>query len=435
MTIRLISVQIFLLVLAVGTFSTSTLSPTEAFSSRASTSSWSIRSSLLPSSSRSSSRLCLTPLPQDISPFTKSSAKARDVQGEFRKIAEKALVQALQDGKTQLELEFPPLLGGDQSKTQFDDFDNVQELNQNRDWCVQLLPSFASIQSSWNKNNKNKNIWFILPDLKEVELCKEEWTGQRYRQAAVYTSIEAVTSHYSDKTKGKIFKTKAASATGSGGGDEGYSKPWGATFAGAMNQLLGGSDGDSGLLGDANALDPLDGGSDGDNSDAGGSGGPPSLHLVCQPGNGGPVEDWINVKAFHDMSSDLAASTGSDPIPTCVVNGALDKVRDGYYAPFIFPKLAKTFDFYRNFEAVFFLKPVSDKGVYGWLFRVYPEPWQVVLQRPGRDPKNEKQIVIQDIVALTSDTKRPTYSECVNALLQQEAKCSQQDAEASASRR
>mmetsp|Transcript_1674 Transcript_1674/g.3805 ORF Transcript_1674/g.3805 Transcript_1674/m.3805 type:complete len:433 (-) Transcript_1674:97-1395(-) len=432
MTMGSISVQIFLLVLAVGTFSTSTLRPTEAFSSPASTSSSSFRSSsiLLPSSVPSSSRLCLTPLPQDISPFTKSSAKARDVQGDFRKIAEKALVQALKDGKTQLELEFPPLLGGDQSKTQFDDFDNVQELNQNRDWCVQLLPSFASIQTSWNKNNKNKNIWFILPDLKEVELCKEEWTGQRYRQAATYSIIEAVTSHYSDKTKGKTSTTAAAGS----GDDEGYSKPWGATFAGAMNQLLGGSEGDSGLLGNANALDSLDVGSADDNNDADGSGGP-SLHLVCQPGNGGPVEDWINVKAIHDMSSDLAASTGSDPIPTCVVNGALDKVRDGCYAPFIFPKLAKTFDFYRDFEAVFFLKPVSDKGVYGWLFRVYPEPWQVVLQRPVRDPKNEKQILIQDIVALTSDTKRPTYSECVNALLKQDAECSQQDAKAAASRR
>ena len=122
---------------------------------------------------------------------------------------------------------------------------------------------------------------------------------------------------------------------------------------------------------------------------------------------GGPVEDWINVNIFHDASD--------ANIPTCIVNGALDKVRDGYYAPFIFPKLAKTFDFYRAFEAVFFLKPVSDKGVYGWIYRVYPEPWQVVLQTPTKN--NEGQIVgVEDTVALVSDT-RPSYTECVQALL------------------
>ena len=160
-----------------------------------------------------------------------------------------------------------------------------------------------------------------------------------------------------------------------------------------MSNLLGGSEGDSGLLGDQESLDSLEEE-------------PAKFHLVCQPGNGGPVEDWINVKAIHE--------TAGGDVPTCIVNGALDKVRDGYYAPFIFPKLAKTFDFYRSFEAIFFLKPVSDKGVYGWVYRVYPEPWQVVLQTPKRD--NKGQLVVEDTVALVSDT-RPEYSECVQALL------------------
>ena len=57
-----------------------------------------------------------------------------------------------------------------------------------------------------------------------------------------------------------------------------------------------------------------------------------------------------------------------------IVNGALDKVRDGYYPGIFFPKLAATVDrFYKKFESVFYLKPISDKGVYGWLYRVYPE--------------------------------------------------------------
>lgn len=310
----------------------------------------------------------LSPLPKDISPFEKSNSKSRDLQGEFRKVAQQSLQQAIKDGVTTLEFEFPPLIGGDKSKSQFDDFDNVQELNKNRDWCIELLPSLAQGM---------KSIWFILPDLKEVELAKDEWGGQRYLQAATFSSIEAVTQHYS----------------GVAGNAEDYAKPWGSSIASGMSQLLGGDRGDAGLLGDQGALDSLE------ESNA-------KLHLVCQPGNGGPVEDWINVKKIHDAAGGTT--------PTCVVNGALDKVRDGYYAPFIFPALAKTFDFYRGFESVFFLKPISDKGVYGWLYRVYPEPWQVVLQTPTKD-KNDKLVVV-DTVALVSES-RPNYAECVKALL------------------
>ncbi|CAB9524914.1 Domain of unknown function (DUF1995) [Seminavis robusta] len=305
----------------------------------------------------------LTRLPTGISPFEKSAARSRDFQGEFRKTCQKVIQDALRDNVQTMEIEFPPLLGGDKSKTQFDDFDNVQELNQNQDWCVQLAPMLG-IQPTW----------LIFPDLKECELAKEKWTGQRYRQAAVFTSLEEVTQHYTQ-------------------GDESYSKPWGATFASGMNSLLGGNSGDAGLLGDQTALDSLN-----DNS-------PPKLHLICQPGNSGPVEDWINVETLHK---------GSKGVPTVVVNGALDKVRDGYYAAFIFPALAKATPFYKKFESVFYLKPISDKGVYGWVYRVYPEPWQVVLQTPSKDKNGN--IKVTDTVALTSDVK-PTYDQAVKALL------------------
>jgi Domain of unknown function (DUF1995) len=314
----------------------------------------------------STTKLCaatkLTRLPTGISPFEKSAARGRDFQAEFRQTCQKVLQAALRDGLKTMEIEFPPLLGGDQSKTQFDDFDNVQELNKNQDWCVQLAPLLGI-----------KPIWLIFPDLKECELAKEQWTGQLYRQAAVFTSLEEVTQHY---TKGKA-----------------YSKPWGATFASGMNQLLGGG-GDAGLLGDQSALDSLN-----DSS-------PPSLHIVCQPGNGGPVEDWVNVETLHKESGGVTS--------TVVVNGALDKVRDGYYAPLFFPKLAAATPFYRDFESVFYLKPISDKGVYGWVYRIYPEPWQVVLQTPNKDKNGNMKVT--DTIALTSDTK-PTYDQAVKALL------------------
>ena len=374
-------------------------------------------------SSVSTTTLFLTPLPKDISPFDKTASKGRDIQGDLRKLATTAFENALCDNQNDnkpmlLELEFPPLIGGEQSKTQFDDFDSktnfwerslfpcdsftrsrlgilttlvsffflstedVQELNQNQNWCVQWLPTLANLD--WNQG-KEKDIWFVLPDTKEVELCKEEWKGDLYRQSARFSSIESVAQHYFGADNNE---------------EEGYSKPWGATFANAFNQLVKGDDSEestsTGLLGDERALDSLE------ESSA-------SLHLVCQPGNGGPVEDWINVKKFHEQAG---SST-----PTIVVNGALDKVRDGYYAPFIFPALAKTFDFYKSFEPLVFLKPVSDKGLYGWLFKVYGEPWQVYLQKPSTIEKGgQTYLEVEDVVALVSES-RPSYQECIQALL------------------
>lgn len=300
----------------------------------------------------------LSDLPTGISPFEKSLGKNQNIPEQLRRAASSALQRAKQDSLSLMEIEFPPLLG--EGKTQFDDFDNVQELNKNRDWCVEWLPSISSSYSD--------NIWFLLPDTKEVQFCKEEWTGRRYRQAARFTTIQAVTAEYSST----------------------YAKPWGASIASALQRTMK----NPMLLGDDGALDEI-------SREV-----PPSLHLICQPGNGGPVEDWINCEMLHNSGNS----------PTLIVNGALDKVRDGYYPAFAFPKLAATVDrFYNNFEPILFLKPISDKGVYGWLYRVYPEPWQVILQTVKTD-RNERQYVENSLV-YTSVT-RPTFALAVQKLLQ-----------------
>jgi hypothetical protein len=156
------------------------------------------------------------------------------------------------------------------------------------------------------------------------------------------------------------------------------------------------------------------------------------------------VEDWINVKKFHEKccsnsrvdnnsNNDNDNDNNNIGIPTIIVNGSLDKVRDGYYASFIFPKLAKTFDFYKSFEPILYLKPITDKGLYGWIFKVYNEPYQIYLQRPittivknnknnnndnnnNNDTATTTTITVEDIIALVSETK-PTYQECIQALL------------------
>ena len=73
--------------------------------------------------------------------------------------------------------------------------------------------------------------------------------------------------------------------------------------------------------------------------------------------------------------------------------------------------------YYDSFEAVFFLKPIVDKGLYGWLFRVYPEPWQVVLQTPTSVQRGDyTEVKVANNVALVS-AQRPTYLESVQAML------------------
>merc|ERR1712129_296342 len=90
-----------------------------------------------------------------------------------------------------------------------------------------------------------------------------------------------------------------------------------------------------------------------------------SLQVVVQPGDGGPIEDWLNLELLR-----------KDGTPMVCLNGALDKVTSGYYSNFLNPKLAKCAErFFSKFEPVYFCKPLGAGR--GWLFRVSPEPWQL----------------------------------------------------------
>ena len=104
-----------------------------------------------------------------------------------------------------------------------------------------------------------------------------------------------------------------------------------------------------------------------------------------------------------------------------IVNGALDKVRGGFYPSIFFPKLAATVDrFYKKFETAFYLKPFADKNVYGWLYRVYPEPWQVVWEKvgPGKDGNPVVEYVVVGVLE-----EKPSYGDVVGMLM----KASSQD--------
>lgn len=132
-----------------------------------------------------------------------------------------------------------------------------------------------------------------------------------------------------------------------------------------------------------------------------------STHF-SQPGNGGPVEDWVNCEILHQNAPESTS--------ILIVNGALDKVRDGYYPGVFFPALARTVDrFYKPFESIFYLRPLSDKGCYGWIYRVYPEPWQVVLQTTTTNKQGK--LEVENTRVHTSET-RPSFKTALEKMLQ-----------------
>ena len=98
---------------------------------------------------------------------------------------------------------------------------------------------------------------------------------------------------------------------------------------------------------------------------------------AAQPGEGGPVEDWVNVEKLYEASVAAAAAApppaadadaaeaakfpadraGAGGPTLVVVNGALDKIRNGYYPKIFFPEIAGVMErFYSRMEPVYYLK-------------------------------------------------------------------------------
>lgn len=87
------------------------------------------------------------------------------------------------------------------------------------------------------------------------------------------------------------------------------------------------------------------------------------------------VNEIIAVDELHQK---VAKAAGS---PIIVFNGELDRIRSGYYPPFVYPKLGRLAkSFIPHFEPAYYIH--NFKGSRGGvLFRVYPEPWQVLSRR------------------------------------------------------
>ena len=285
--------------------------------------------------------LALTPLPPGLNEFSRLSGRSGSL-ANIRRASAAALGRALADGVQLLEVEFPPLL---ETKTQFDDFSNVEVLDANRDFAIEL-----ALEPELRETAPDDSLWLIFADAGEADLAREAWPGKAYR-AATQTSIAAAVSELGVHEPLRPMGTAAADAFG------------------GLSSLFGGAP--------PPPPPPAP---------------PPSLQLCVQPGDGGPMEDWLNLELLR-----------TDGVPLVCVNGALDKVCSGYYSNFLNPKLGEcAARFFDRFDQAYYLKPIGSGR--GWLFRVYGEPWQLFRQTR------------EDLELAETYEARPTPAECVERL-------------------
>ena len=250
----------------------------------------------------------LSPLPPGLNEYSRSGRGG--ALSTIRRSSAAAVGRALADGVELIELEFPPLI---ETKSQFDDYSNVEVLDANRDFAMQLAQEPEILAAA-----PDASLWLCFADDGEAELATEAWPGKMFARATM-TSIAA-----------------AVSAAGVE-----PLKPFGAWAQKGKMEAAAAK---------AKAAPAA------------------ALQLAVQPGDGGPMEDWLNLELLQ-----------KDGTPLVCLNGALDKVTSGYYSNFLNPKLGQCSDrFYTRFEQAYFCKPVGSGR--GWLFRVYPEPWQLYRQ-------------------------------------------------------
>jgi hypothetical protein len=250
----------------------------------------------------------LSPVPPALNEYSRGGRGG--TLATMRRSAAAAVGRALADDLLLLEIEFPPLC---ETKTQFDDYSNTEVLDANRDFAVQL-----GLERELSAAAPDATMWMCFADDGESELAREAWPGTIYKEATITSISAAVSASGADPFKpfgSWAVKSKA---------EEEVAKAKLAPVA--------------------------------------------ALQLIVQPGDGGPIEDWLNLELLR-----------KDSTPMVCVNGALDKVTSGYYSNFLNPKLAQCSErFFTKFEQVYYCKPVGAGR--GWLFRVYPEPWQLYRQ-------------------------------------------------------
>jgi len=102
----------------------------------------------------------------------------------------------------------------------------------------------------------------------------------------------------------------------------------------------------------------------------------PKCIIVMNPGFN--VEEWITIAKVYESSISIM-----NEVPLIMINGNLDRLRNGYYPSLFYPQLkAVTDSFYRKFISVYFLSPIAVSGdrLGAWLVKTYNNPWQILVK-------------------------------------------------------
>ena len=95
--------------------------------------------------------------------------------------------------------------------------------------------------------------------------------------------------------------------------------------------------------------------------------------IIC-PSPGFNIPEWLDIEKIHMRYPTT---------PIVIINGNLDRLRNGYYPWFFYPELTRvTARFYRRFEQLFYCAPIAVSGdVYGsWSVRVSGGPWEIFVK-------------------------------------------------------
>lgn len=109
---------------------------------------------------------------------------------------------------------------------------------------------------------------------------------------------------------------------------------------------------------------------DSDSSGDGGDRGAPEVVMALNPGFN--VEEWIKLAELNVGNAAVI-----------VINGNLDRLRNGYYPRIFYPKLGRVTDsYYRRFEQSFCISPVAVGGDRqgAWLCKQTSSPWQLLVK-------------------------------------------------------
>lgn len=100
----------------------------------------------------------------------------------------------------------------------------------------------------------------------------------------------------------------------------------------------------------------------------------PTPRCIVFPSPGFNIPEWINIEKIHLRYPSA---------PLIVINGNLDRLRNGYYPWFFYPELTKvTNRFYRRFEQLFYAAPIAVSGdrFGSWLVKARQGPWEIFVK-------------------------------------------------------